>query len=246
MDATEKKILDCAITDRILGRIDLTWLEKIVKAEGGKSFVIAGNSLNRATPHDIDIYQDCTGGMEEKRLFDFTNPTIDQLMQGIDGIEAEVVCRTDNATTVKHNGVIYQFCKYMKPFEELVKGFDYAHVQVGIKITCDLPTRTTVFYTPQYVTYLLTGHSKYVGSGYPLSSMIRAEKYRRYELLSNYDFRLSVLLALGEVIKRGFYDYADFKDQLKALDLSDLEGEETSAAKMLYQICCERGLVDKP
>ena len=246
MDATEKQILDIELIDRILNRVDLNWLEHVVGDTGVKTFIIAGNSLNRETPHDIDIYQDAIESPYENKLFKNVAQSIDKQPDALNGNDTKLVCRTDNAVTIRHSGVTYQFCKYSKVFEALIRSFDYAHVRVGVKFNIDRLTRPVVYYTSDYITYLLTGHSKYIGTDYPMSSLLRAEKYRRYEILNNHEYRLSVLRALGDMLIRGFDDYEDFKDQLNAIDLRDLEGEETLAATSLYDICRERGLVKHP
>ena len=52
--------------------------------------------------------------------------------------------------------------------------------------------------------------------------------------------------ALGDVIKRGFEDYKDFKKQIESIDLLLLKKDESNAAYRLFLICQQRGLVKHP
>lgn len=49
---------------------------------------------------------------------------------------------------------------------------------------------------------------------------------------------------MAQFLSRGFIDYDDFKDQLEAVDLLLLQDNECNAAKRLYDICCNIGLVE--
>lgn len=69
----------------------------------------------------------------------------------------------------------------------------------------------------------------FVGSEYPLSSLIRLVKYAKRGLYpKRRDYTADILRILTAIIERGYSGYEDFKDQLDAIDLG-YEGEETVA-----------------
>lgn len=255
MEATDQNLLQMIkddITERILSRIDPYYLEEVCKDE--KFVVIAGNSLNKAKPHDIDVYRFLADDDEAKPVeIDYTVgvngriKTVAKLDWCIGhGGPHRIVYESANARTVKHDETTYQYCAYQKPFHKLIESFDFAHVQVGAVLDLKSHKITEVYFTDKYVRWLLTGKSCFTGSEFPLSSLLRAEKYKRYEVLNSHEFRTCVLTALGDVIERGFNDYDDFKKQLEAVDLLLLEEDESNAAYRLYAICENRNLVRKP
>ncbi len=68
----------------------------------------------------------------------------------------------------------------------------------------------------------------FVGSEYPLSSLIRLVKYAKRGLYpARRDYLADMLRILTAVVERGYSDYEDFKDQLDAIDLN-YEGEEVA------------------
>lgn len=254
MEATDQNLLKMIkddISSRILLRIDPHYLEEVCKDE--KFVVIAGNSLNKAKPHDIDVYRYLEESAEEKPVetelrFGGSQPVRE--VAKLDwctgqGGPHRIVYEFANARTVKHDDTTYQYCAYQKPFHKLIESFDYAHVQVGAVLDLKTHEITEVYFTDKYVRWLITGKSCFTGSEFPMSSLLRAEKYKRYEVLNSSEFRECVLTALGDVIQRGFDDYEDFKTQLQAVDLLLLEKNESNAAYRLYQICESRGLVKK-
>lgn len=255
MEATDQNLLKMIkdeIKERILIRIDPQYLEEVCKDE--KFVVIAGNSLNKAKPHDIDVYRFLEDNAEEKPVeFDHT-VFVDGNIRAVAKLDwctghggpHRIVYESANARTVKHDETTYQYCAYQKPFHKLIESFDYAHVQVGAVLDLKKHEITEVYFTDKYVRWLLTGKSCFTGSEFPLSSLLRAEKYKRYEVLNSHEFRTCVLTALGDVIERGFNDYDDFKKQLEAVDLLLLEEDESNAAYRLYAICENRNLVRKP
>ena len=256
----EKRIKD-GIAERILGRIDTAYLAEVCKDE--EFVVIAGNSLNKPRPHDIDVYKFVTEEEAkdneepvERSVSVFgigtgSFPNMTTKMPELDwckgsGGPHRIVYESANARTVKHDDDTYQYCAYRKPFHKLIESFDFAHVQVGAVLDLKSHKITEVYFTDKYVRWLLTGKSCFTGSEFPLSSLLRAEKYKRYEVLNSHEFRTCVLTALGDVIERGFNDYDDFKKQLEAVDLLLLEEDESNAAYRLYAICENRNLVRKP
>lgn len=249
----EKRIKD-GIAERILGRIDPNYLAEVCDKE--EFVVIAGNSLNKPKPHDIDVYKfvkedDAEKPVGTRQLIvgNLSDPVVEvpemNWCKGHGGPH-RIVYESANARTVKHDDDTYQYCAYQKPFHKLIESFDYAHVQVGAKLNLKTHKIDEVYFTDAYLNYLLTGKTCFTGSEFPLSSLLRAEKYKRYEVLNSHEFRTCVLTALGDVIERGFDDYDDFKKQLEAVDLLLLEDDESNAAYRLYAICENRKLVRKP
>ena len=210
MEATDQNLLKMIkddISERILSRIDPSYLEEVCKDE--KFVVIAGNSLNKAKPHDIDVYRFLEESAEEKPVetvlqvgYSSSQPV--RAVAKLDwctgqGGPHRVVYESANARTVKHDDTTYQYCAYQKPFHKLIESFDFAHVQVGAVLDLKSHKITEVYFTDKYVRWLLTGKSCFTGSEFPLSSLLRAEKYKRYEVLNSHEFRTCVLTALGDV-----------------------------------------------
>ena len=197
-----KKALDI-IKTRLYCRIkDLKW-QNIFKP-GFHTFYLAGSALNKDRPNDYDLF-----GINPEVLV-------------TDGIQHS----SKNAKTFNLDGVLVQVCSYSKSnLTELLKSFDFAHVQVGatveVNIEPDKDTRVAIIdvqATEEYFTAQVTGQSWYVGSEYPLSSLLRVFKYKERGFLANH--RSDVLKILTGIVTRGFSSYQDFKDQLDAIDLA--------------------------
>lgn len=221
-----------SIATRVMSRIDVSYLSTVCK-ECNK-VVIAGNSLNKEAPHDIDVYPYVSDG-------ETPDPTKNYFY--VDGQAHCVLNRSPNAVTVKQGNTTYQFCSYIKPFRSLICSFDFAHVQVGAVVDLAEGKVCDVFFTDLYVEYLLTGKTSFTGSEFPLSSMLRAGKYRKYGILSSSAYKISVLAALADVVERGFKDYDDFKKQMDAIDMHELNEDERYAANRMYAAFRKRGLV---
>lgn len=181
-------------------------VDKIVNKENNLndvSYFIAGNSLNvtnRKT--DIDIFPVSLEGWN--KLVEIFKPYL-------------IYC-TRNAGTYKIGKETIQVCKYIYPtLKELIYSFDYSHIQIGVLVMGN--DIKEVFFTDEYLESKVIGNSTYVGSNYPLSSAIRAAKYKEYKEISKGRMIYSMVSALTDVIQRGFKDYEDFKDQLDAVDL---------------------------
>lgn len=184
---------------------------------------IAGNSCNVDTPHDIDVYpgSDSDEFGEDFRL----------RMNNIS--EVDVLSTTKNAITVRMKTFPYpvQFCSYRQPtLDQLINTFDFSHVQVGVEVrhreTGILHYISDVKFTDNYMKYLLTRRSEYIHSEYPLSSLIRTFKYKERGYLDQHACKAAVLSILTDILKRGYADYDDFKDQMDAIDLGLLDGDE--------------------
>lgn len=213
-----------------------------------EDYIIAGNSLNADKPHDFDIYPD-------NSKFDLT--AIKKRVKSFAG--AYVACETHNALTVNLSGQVLQFCNYSKPtVAQLIESFDFAHIQIGAVIhICWSPGSPedgggylnsyiqSVWITDNYKTAHILGTTWYTDSDYPLSSLLRCIKYAQRNTYANkFEYKADVLRILSDIINRGYADYADFKDQLAAVDLLLLEEQERTAARRLFNTCCNRGLVN--
>ena len=149
---------------------------------------------------------------------------------------------TTNCVTIEANGVKIQLCKYDYPtMARLVESFDFAHVQIAYDIFTQ-----DVTYTEQAKEAFISRTTTFTGSEYPLSSLIRLNKYYERGYISGRGLIGEVLLIFKAILERGFEDYEDFKDQLNAIDLNffDTEGSKNDLAYELYEVCLEKGLVD--
>ena len=143
------------------------------------------------------------------------------------------------------NRQVVQFCRYCRPsLEELVKSFDFTHIQAGITFPGygDGPNSGDAYCTEGFIAAALTRSTEYVASEYPFSSIVRVGKYLARGRLTRVGAAKAVAKALADFLRRGFRDYADFKDQLDAIDLSL---EECKEASELYEAVRKRGLVDR-
>ena len=211
-------------------------------------FWVAGSSLLRPTPNDYDIY--AYGG------FNFN--TIKERAKSFEHVK--VLWESRNALTLLISGTKVQFCNYKKnSLQELIASFDFAHVQIGIAVEiCWMPGDPEdgggydgnhygqIQKTQAWEAAMMEQESRFTGSDYPLSSLLRVHKYRQRDWLTAMQSKTDILKTLAEVIHRGYRDYDDFKDQLRAVDLRLLEPEQSEAAWNLWLICCDRGLVKCP
>lgn len=222
---------------------------------GNERFALAGGCLVTDTPNDYDIYPMERG----KKKFDraFIKAGLQSLKKNHD---CGVAFESRNALTVTVDGKLLQFCDYAmtsasvpdKPsLVELVRSFDFTHVQVGISFapvyddngSILTPVADLIYYTDAYLATLVTKQTEYSGTLYPIGALIRLRKYDKRGLVPTIQYRLTVLDLLADIINRGFVDYEDFKAQLEAIDLRVLEENESCSVWHLYKICCERGLV---
>lgn len=250
MTRMEDRVED-RISQRMYSRLNKLFfpLAKIL-GENAKYYV-CGNSCNAATPNDYDIYS-----VDKPFNFDVLKCHIN-----IKGYDIKVICETKNALTVSIDGIVVQFCSYYKgSLEELVESFDYAHIQIGIKVVSDWQLYDSdIFYayssshieqiyvSSAYIESHILGTTWFTGSEYPLSSLIRHAKYNsRGNFAAKTESTAAIIQILTAILQRGFRSYEDFKDQLAAVDLLLLSEEEHNAASELYSVACSRGLVDYP
>ena len=218
-------------------------------------FALAGGCLVTDPPNDYDVYPMSTYA----KAFDRRS-----IKAGLESLkkthDCAVLFESRNALTVCVDGKHIQFCDYVvrspsvpdKPsLVELVRSFDYTHVQVGVsfapmddgKGSIRTPEADLIYYTDDYLETLITKQTKYSGTEFPLGALIRLRKYDKRGLLPLSRYRQTVLDILADIINRGFVDYDDFKKQLESVDLRVLTKDESDSAWHLYKICCERGLV---
>ena len=197
----------------------MPFAKKIYDAVG--SFYVAGNSLNEEVPNDFDLYP------VWKNQFDDVRSKIG---------EDNVVCVTKNAVTAKIDGHTVQFCNYFKnSLDELLESFDFAHVQVGARFTKALDSSpiSNVDFTPNWLVAKSTGQTFYTHSEYPISSLIRINKYIKRGNYIGKSYIRDVIRILTDILNRGIEDYEDFKDQLDAIDLG-LFGDDASTVLGLF------------
>lgn len=210
-------------------------------------YFVAGNSCNASAPHDFDVYPWGDN-------FNFR-----EIKSRIESVKGYVVIETRNALTVNIGGKIIQFCNYNKhDLISLIESFDFAHIQVGVAISIkwrpgdfeddlggyECSTIKYVEYTDNWQRAHMLETTWYIGSDYPLSSLLRTTKYFKREAYANkYEYKKDIINILNNIISRGYKDYQDYKDQLAAVDLLLLEPEEKEAAWNLYLTCGEHGLI---
>lgn len=233
-----------ALNDRIratiLKRASRLQHERVYDLVFDRPFILAGGALCGDPVHDFDIYPapdkpfspaDVAAAVELERT-------------GKGALDVSVVARTKNAVTVLlSGGQKVQFCSYLKPsLEELVGSFDYSHVQVGVRFPAQRrpPDASCVYYTDEFVLANVTRETEYTGSEYPLSSVVRALKYYKRGKMTRATASRSILKAMADLVRRGYNDYADFKDQLDAIDLGLPDGNE---ARELWEAVREAKLV---
>lgn len=210
-----------------------------------EKYMVAGGCFGVDTPNDYDIYP-ATGQRFDRKCIREQAKSLAKTR------DCSVVHESKNAITVKCDGKLLQFCDYVKSsLPSLVTSFDFTHCQVGVlvKTTEDsnggfgAPYVEEVFFTSEWVMARVTLKTKFTGSDYPLSSLVRTFKYAKRGLLNAAATRGTVLEILTAILERGYKDYADFKDQLEAVDLMSLCKDESGPAWNFWRVCCDRGLV---
>lgn len=200
--------LDETIRYRIKKRVPWEALQKLLTID---KVYIAGNCLNRSNPNDIDLFP--------VNRMDFLRYESDH-----------VLSRTPNAITVREDGVIIQLCDYHWPsLKELVDSFDFAHIQIGAKIDIRHSIVEEIYYSNNWVLAHQIESTWFTGSAFPLSSLIRSNKYIQREDFAGKSYIPSILDIITAIVTRGFKDYQDFKNQLDAVDLGLLPEDMNDA-----------------
>jgi len=222
------------ISHRMENRIPRKFFYKVLNQLDITTYVIAGNACNEEVPNDLDIYF-----LEEPQ--DKITKIIAYLGENFSTIE---IYKSKNAISFEFDGIKIQICSYTaSSLRELIESFDFSHVQVGVKVRGE--SIDEVYFTDAWILSRVSRSTKYTGSAYPLSSLIRARKYAERGWLSSSGYRATVCKILASIISRGYKDYKDFKDQLAAVDMLDLDEKELSAAQTLYNACVKRKLVEQ-
>lgn len=191
------------------------------------TFYIAGNALNNtARKTDIDLFPIDEKNFDEMELI----------------FKPWQVAFTKNAGTYILKDLTVQVCRYFHiNLDNLIYSFDYSHIQVGAKIRDNKVQE--IRWSTAYLESRIIGNSEYVGSKYPLSSLIRAVKYKEYKEISKGQMIIAIIFALADVVERGFKDYDDFKDQLDAVDLGllpedfeEFKGQENKLTKLFEML----------
>lgn len=175
-------------------------------------------------------------------LFPVSNEAFQQLQDRIKDVQTKPIYESKNALTFECDGLQVQVCQYCYPtLQELVDTFDFAHIQVGVFLSvaytfdeenrvssCSI-ARIDTYYTDDYARSLLTRNTWYtlydvddesrLQAMFPLSSMLRAVKYKERGLMSKSQYATTMIRILYNLLRRGFSDYGDFKNQLDAIDL---------------------------
>lgn len=194
-----------AIRERALSRLPIDWLLKQRIYHG----YFAGGGLLRADAHDIDLFP------AGENTF---NPEND------DGL----IVRTANARTYRCGGTVIQLCNYAHPsLAELVESFDFAHIKAGVEFHLEAGRHPikNVYVSGDFIVAHAMETSYFTGSEYPLSSLMRLVKYAKRDIFPGRGYMPVVIDILDAILKRGFKDYDDFKNQLDAVDLGMLDSD---------------------
>lgn len=211
--------------------------EAVYELLDDRPFFLAGGSLCGDPVNDFDLYP--------SPVVPFNSSTVLDVVLANPG-KYKLLSKTRNAVTVKllAKDQVVQFCSYQKPsLMELVKSFDFSHIQVGIEFTGDKepPHADAVYYTDEFVLANVKRRTMYTGSEYPLSSLVRLFKYAKRDKLTRIGVAQAVMKILKDVLDRGYENYDDFKSQIDAVDLGLPDMEE---AFELYKMCAAKGLVE--
>ena len=253
------EIFDAKIKNIVINHANI--INEFIKANLPKenhrsySLVIAGNSLNSRNPNDIDIFPNLEGSLGSScQLIDiikekFSDNCVSNTKNAITIKYKEYTLQFCNYSK--------------PTLKELVESFDFAHIQIGasfiiensdynldsmlvsrvirlddtIADTGSLDTgeieNIKLYYTEDYVNAKLSKDSWFIGSEYPLSSLLRLNKYDSRGDISKSRQVMSSLKILERIVDRGFDSYEDFKDQIDAVDLGLLESDFDDANKRI-------------
>jgi len=224
--------IEQTIKDRVRKRVPF----ELFRALGIDEFYVGGNSLNRQAPNDIDIFP-------VNGKFIYNNDFIKVLGE----IGGEVITKTKNAATIRFKDQTIQFCNYHHDsLRSLVESFDFSHIKLGVKICCNDVDANLVYYiddvyiSNDWKNARQKESTEFTGSAYPLSSLIRSYKYMKRGDFAGKSYMWETLKILVDMVKRGFSDYDDFKDQLDAVDLGllpeDMKDMDKSVLSELFDL----------
>jgi hypothetical protein len=192
-------------------------------------FIVAGGALGRKV-NDIDCFPIDYHWDSIQRSPIYTTPLL----------------KSKNAMTFNVEGMLVQLCNYQKPsMKDLIDSFDFAHCQIGAMLCIesgDPESRlsyVTEYVSDNYMQACAAQSTWFTGSEYPLSSLVRAGKYYKADVMPRGAYIRDVLNILNAVMERGVDSYDDFKDQLDAVDLGllpkDFEDLSRSSLMPLYE-----------
>lgn len=222
--------VEVVIKDRINKRVSKAFLEFIYSDLNIKEFYIGGNSLNRATPSDIDIYP-----VKKEDIYIFNTLKSGNFNNKL----FKLITFSKNAITFSFEKTIYQACNYYHDsLIKLVESFDFAHIKIGAKISIDSLSNMNIipYISKDWEEAHLLESTYFTKSEYPLSSLIRAFKYYKREDFSGNSHIYSILSILNSIITRGFNGYSDFKNQLDAVDLGLVPEDLKESTDILYNL----------
>jgi hypothetical protein len=210
---------DNIIRQRIYQRVPISQLS----AAGIKNFYVAGNSLNKNAPNDIDIFpvKDFFTRNQASKLGAIVSETRNAITVkvNVDNTLHHQTVDDQNEIKVVGKTMTIQLCNYThESIEKLVESFDFSHIRIGAEINSN-GIVDKVYYSKDYMDAKMCQSTEYIGSEYPLSSLIRAFKYAKRGDFAGNSHIFSVFKVLTDIIHRGFKNYDDFKDQLDAIDL---------------------------
>lgn len=202
--------LNDQLIKRLAHRINLDRLADICEVD----IIVAGGALLADKPHDYDVYAaSCHSPLDFARLQD--------KLEAMGGWRR--ICSTKNAMTVEGpDGNTYQFCTYAKDDpDSLIRSFDFAHCQVGVVVKASAKHQKEAHFTEEFIRAMALEQTFFTGSDYPLASLARLVKYaQRGWYGKGRGYLPDILAILRDIVRRGYHDYDDFKDQLDAIDLS--------------------------
>jgi len=218
--------------------------EKIFQYFNTNKYYIAGGALISTNPNDVDIY---FNGWNQEKLNDdigrflgyngilptYSQCSYEDLIKKYNGI---IITKTTNAITIKFKDTIYQLCHYWNDtLEELVESFDFAHIKIGCERYIS-EIKNNFYISEDFKIASQIGSTFYTGSEYPLSSMIRINKYIERGCFSGKSYIPEVMKIMTDIYERGFSDYKDYLDQLDAVDLGLLPQDlnEINDAKNIF------------
>jgi len=207
-----RETLKTEIAKRAFKRVE--GIRELLDRLGIVDFYIAGGVLTAERFSDIDLFP--AGG----QLFSSAYAYNDDIYN----IPTEVLSFTPNAITIKFADQVVQLCKYKhSTLGHLIESFDFTHIQVGARVTNGQVVET--YFTDDFILAKALENSKYVGSEYPLSSLVRLLKYYKRGAISRPAGIGAIFGIVKDIVVRGFRDYEDFKDQIDAVDLGLLPDE---------------------
>lgn len=131
---------------------------------------------------------------------------------------------TFNAASTTINGIKVQLCKYKKDsLKSLVDSFDFAHCQIGVKLSISKNGNITAnesYISDNFKEAMIQQTTWYVGSEYPIASLIRLFKIKDKIKISRVDLAGNTIKILNDIYTLKLLSYEDFKNQLDAVDLN--------------------------